>query len=358
MGSKSINIFLIRVSIIFSIHLIFKAGDYSFGDFFDFTNRGLLFSAFFISYWLLIWYVSAFFHKKIQTKQESSLKRKQGFTSLLFMFHFAFGLFAAFFSNLLYRHGDSQFFDREDVWSEIPMLNPELTFSLFTLYMMIFFFDTYFHVNIKMKEDQLQLEKLKQENTLAQYLNLKSQIEPHFLFNTLSVLSAVIHTDANLASELTLRLSRILRYVIEKNKFLLVPLKEEITFIENYVFLIQARFEKGIIVENTIDKKIIELSYLPPVSLQLLVENAVKHNKFTKNEPLRIQIYNKENLLMVSNNIDLRNDVENSTKQGLENLSKRYSHFSEMAVAIENNDDTFKVSLPILTKEDYERFNI
>ena len=356
--NKAINTFLIRLLIIFLIHLIIKAGDYSFGEFFGLTFRGLIFSAYFISYWLLLWYIAAFFHRKIQAKKGQSLSSKQGFTSLLFIFHLGYGVAAAFTTNWLYRLGDIALFDNRHLWSDIPLFNPELTVSLFTLYMMIFFFDTYFHVNIKIKENQLQLEKLKQENTLAQYLNLKSQIEPHFLFNTLSVLSAVIHTDADLASELTLRLSRILRYVIEKNKFLLVPLKEEIQFIENYLFLIKARFEEGIIIENTIDKKIIESSYLPPVSLQLLVENAIKHNKFTKDEPLRIQLYNEGGLLTVSNNTDIRNDVESSTKQGLENLSKRYSHFSEMAVAVESNGDTFKVSLPILTKEDYERFNI
>jgi len=242
-------------------------------------------------------------------------------------------------------------------WSDMPLFNPEFTLSLLMIYMMVFSFDIYYHSNIKRKEDQLKMEKLKQENTLAQYLVLKSQIEPHFLFNSLSVLSSIIHTNINLAEEFILRLSKTLRYVIEKNELALVPLKDEVLFVEDYFFLIKNRFEEGIIFENSIDKSIIQNSYIPPSSLQLLIENAVKHNKFTSDDPLRIQLYTDGELLIVKNNIKLRDDITNSTNQGLQNLTQRFSYFSDKAVSITLNETDFTVSMPILTKTDYERFN-
>ena len=358
MKQKQIHTFFIRLMFVFFIHFIFKIGDQSFNAFSDFTVRGFVFSTSFIAYWLCIWYIASFFHKKIQKRQDLTVKNKKLYTFLLFFLHLMFGLLFSFTANYLYRVGDIYFFNDIDAWSGVSVFNPELTLGLLTIYMMVFTFDSYYHSSIKNKEDQLELEKLKQENTLAQYLNLKSQIEPHFLFNSLSVLSSVIHTDANLASEFTLRLSRILRYVIEKNEFLLVPLSEEITFVENYLFLIQTRFEKGIDFTNTIDKDIINTCYVPPSSLQLLIENAVKHNKFTDDSPLKIQIYNDDNRLIVRNNINIRNDTENSTNMGLDNLTSRYSHFSEEPVVIDSTNNYFTVSLPILTNENYERTNI
>lgn len=358
MNPQKSNKFFIRLALIFIIQFIFKIGDQSINVFSDFTLRGTVFSIYFIIYWICAWYIAAFIHKKIQQKQGDSHQGKKTYTFLLFSFQFTFGFLASFFANWFYRLWDIYLFEMSDAWSSVWLLNPEFTMSLLMIYMMVFSVDIYYNTGIKAKEDQLQLEKLKQENTLAQYLNLKSQIEPHFLFNSLSVLSSIIYTDVDLASDFILRLSRILRYVIEKNEFLLVPLNDEIIFIENYLFLIQTRFEKGIIFENKIDKAITNSSYLPPASIQLLIENAIKHNKFTKDNPLRIKLFNDEEHLIVINNINIRNDSENSTNQGLENLSKRYSHLSDKSVVIKKSDVDFMVTLPILTKEQYERFNI
>lgn len=358
MNRQKSNKFFVRLLLVFLIHFIFKIGDQSFNVFSDFTFRGTVFSLYFVIYWLCAWYIAAFFHRKIIQKQDDSVLNKKLFTFLLFSFHFTFGFLASFFANWFYRLGDIYFFDMGEAWSRVWPLNPELTLSLLMIYMMVFSIDIYYNTSIKAKENQLQLEKLKQENTLAQYLNLKSQIEPHFLFNSLSVLSSIVYSDVDLASEFILRLSRILRYVIEKNEFLLVPLGDEIVFIENYLFLIQTRFEKDIIFKNTMDKNMINSCYIPPASLQLLIENAIKHNKFTSDNPLRITLFNDDEYLIVNNNVNIRNDIENSTNQGLDNLSKRYSHLSDKPVVIKKTDMDFSVSLPILTKEQYERFNI
>ncbi len=102
----------------------------------------------------------------------------------------------------------------------------------------------------------------------------------------------------------------------------------------------------------------ISSSYIPPASIQILIENAIKHNKFNKDSPLLIKLYNDEEYLIVNNNTNIRNDIEYSTNLGLDNLSKRYSHLSEKPVVIKKTDIDFTASLPILIKKQYERFNI
>ena len=358
MKQQKTNKFITRFLFVFFVHLIIKIGDQSFTGFFDISERGLIFSAWFISYWLIIWYLADFFNQKILAKQEVTLKNKKSYIYILFTFHFFFGLIASFIANITYRYMDVHFFNNGDVWSTIPIINPEFTFSMLSIYMMVFTFDTFYHSNIRQKEDQLKMEQLEKESTMAQYLNLKSQIEPHFLFNSLSVLSSLIYSNADLASEFVLRLSRILRYVIEKNKFLLVPLKDEIDFVNDYIFLAQTRFEEKIICDTNLDKKVINTGFIPPTALQTLVENAIKHNKFTKDKPLKITVSNNDKSLIVKNNLQLRNDITNSTKQGLDNLKARYFHFTDVPVEIIQTSDEFIVSLPLLTKEHYERFNI
>ena len=352
------NKFFTRIFFVFLFHLVFKIGDDSFDVFGDFTLRGLVFSFYFISFWLVVWYIADFFGQKIVSWQKRSSKYTHFHTILLFTFHFFFGFIFAFLSNYLYRLGDIYLFHRNEAWKDVTVFNPELTMSLLLIYMMVFSFDTYYSSSIRINEDKLQLEKLKRENTLAQYLNLKSQIEPHFLFNSLSVLSSVIHSDANLASEFTIRLSRILRYMIEKNEHILVPLKDEISFVDNYLFLIQTRFQEGINFKNSLDKRIISSSYIPPASLQMLIENAVKHNKFTKKNPLEIILKNDKESLIVVNNLNIREDIENSTELGLDNLKERFKQFTPNPVLIKKTASKFTVSLPILTKTHYERFNI
>jgi len=358
MKQLKINKFFSRFLFVFFVHLIIKIGDQSFKVFFDFTFRGLVFSVFFIVYWLGIWYAAEYFNGKLLKKQETLHKNKKNDVYLLFSFNFFFGLIVSFMANWIYRLGDTYLFHNEDIWSNVSVVNPELTFSLLTIYMMVFTFDVFYQSDIKRKEDQLKMEQLEKESTLAQYLNLKSQIEPHFLFNSLSVLSSLIHTNTDLASEFVLRLSRILRYVIEKNEFTLVLLQDEIDFVNDYLFLMQTRFEQEIVCESRLDNKLMNTCFVPPTALQTLVENAIKHNKFTKGKPLRIELLNDDKFLIVRNNKQLRNDSAHSTRQGLDNLKARFSHFTVRPVEVVQTEDEFTVSLPLLTKEHYERFNI
>lgn len=346
-----------RFLAILIFHFIIKMGDLTFGDFTDFTFRGFIFSGFFISYWLFVWFLSDLIGNFIFKEQEHSFTKNRLKTYLYFVFHVFYSFIAAALFNQVYRWGDLLFFEMHQSWVEVSNLNPQLISILWLFYMIIFSFETYSHALLNRKEAQLQLERLKQENTQALYANLKAQIEPHFLFNSLSVLSSIVHTDTDLASDFILKLSKILRYVVENKGFQLLPLKEEIQFVNNYLFLMQTRFTEGIIFTNQLDESLVTKSYIPPVSLQTLIENAIKHNKFSKENPLEITLLTKEDYLVLHNNLNKRTDIENSTKQGLDNLSKRYAHFTNKTIKTSEINGLFTVSLPILTQKEYERFN-
>ncbi|HHB51834.1 MAG TPA: hypothetical protein ENK75_02135 [Saprospiraceae bacterium] len=348
MKHQKIKRFYTRFAVIVVVHFIVKSGDYSFHTFTNFTFRGFIFSIFFISYWLLIWEVAAYVDARLHTLFGKYSHSKKNISFILFI-HLIVGFISAFLFNWLYRLGDIHLFEGASNWTSVSTLNPELTMSLLAIYLFIFAFDSNTKARLQRKENQLQLEKLLQETTLAKYLNLKSQIEPHFLFNSLSVLSSLVYTDVDLASKFILKLSKILRFVIEENEFDLVLLGAEFTFVEDYLFLIQTRFEDGIIYDNQIDKNLLNQCYVPPSSIQLLVENAIKHNKFSAKAPLQSKIERKGDYLVVSNNLNIRTDLSNSTGQGLKNLLARYEHASQIPALVEKKDEKFVVSLPIIT---------
>jgi two-component system, LytTR family, sensor kinase len=338
--------FLMRFLVIFSIQLIFKAFDQTFGHFTDFELRGVLFSLFFISYWLIIWYIGELLNEKIHQK-----------TRLLkLVLNSIFGYSAAFGTNALYRWGDINWFNNEEIWKTITTFNPEFTISLLLLYLLVWGTDQFYQTDIILKEEQLKAEKLLRENTLAQYMSLKAQIEPHFLFNSLSVLSSLINSNQKLASEFNLRLSKALRYIIEKNEFTLVPLEEELLFVNDYFFLINTRFTEGIQLRAEIPEDIRKNRFIPPASVQLLVENAIHHNKFSSDQPLEIKIAATNEWITVQNNINKRSEKD-SIGKGLENLKSRYALISQSELKIEEAKKNFIVKIPLLGEDYYEDFN-
>ena len=190
---------------------------------------------------------------------------------------------------------------------------------------------------------------LKQQSLQNELSALKNQINPHFLFNSLNSLSSLVRENEQ-ATTFVNKLSFMYRYILQSGQVDLTLLKDELKFLESYLYLINTRYREKF--EAIID---IEDQYLseeiPILALQLLVENAVKHNEISTENPLKVKIYSDHKYIIVENKIRVRTSFVDSTGNGLVNLSKRYSLLKKKNIIISNEDQIFKVKLPLNQKE-------
>lgn len=198
-------------------------------------------------------------------------------------------------------------------------------------------------------------ENLKKHNSNTQFQFLREQIKPHFLFNSLNTLSALISADPVKAELYVEEMSTVYRYFLTTNENILTTLKEELSFLDSYLLLLKVRFEKAFFVTISTQEKLRE-HLLPPFVLQLLIENAVKHNIISGDHPLSIKIYtDNQGILHVENNLNLKERRENSEHIGLANIRLRYALLNregEFRVSMENH--VFKVSLPLLKETQFK----
>ena len=186
-------------------------------------------------------------------------------------------------------------------------------------------------------------EKLRTEQVFTQFQSLKNQVNPHFLFNSLNALSSLVYEDQDKAVQFIRKLSQVYRYVLDKKDEEVVPIEDEIAFLENFIFLQKIRFGENLNFEIIGNVE----GYLPPLSLQLLVENAIKHNVVSDDHPLEIKVDLKTDLCVITNNIKEKLSKD-STGIGLNNLKERYQYLSDKKVVIKNDGTSFVVELPIL----------
>ena len=206
----------------------------------------------------------------------------------------------------------------------------------------------------QLEDVQLRAERSEKENVQAQFAALKSQVNPHFLFNSLSILSSLVHADAELSERFIDQLSRAYRYILEQKDNEQVSLKTELEFIQAYRFLLNIRFENKFDVAINVPEATQSKYSIAPLTLQLLVENAVKHNRMSAREPLRVTIQVADGCLVIENNLQPRPQSENSTGVGLQNIITRYSLLTDQPVWIGEEDGNFLVKIPLLapaTKE-------
>lgn len=197
------------------------------------------------------------------------------------------------------------------------------------------------------RKSAIEAEQLRTEKISSQYQTLKNQLNPHFLFNSLNVLSNLVYEDADKSAAFIQKLSKIYRYVLEVQQEELIPLSQELDFARNYLELQKLRFEENLAFSIKVDEK--QDAYLPPLSLQLLLENAIKHNEASKSNPLFIQIFQEENDLVISNTYQpKRHQVEESAGIGLKNIELRYEFLGKRLPLIIHSDDEFVVRLPLI----------
>ncbi len=189
--------------------------------------------------------------------------------------------------------------------------------------------------------------KLREQNLIFQNETLKSQVNPHFLFNSLNTLSSLVNSEVEIAEQFIARLSVIYRYILDNSSKLKVPLKEEIDFIKDYYYLHQIRSEGKIFLDIEIAEQDILYEILP-VSLQLLIENAIKHNMATQEKPLRINIYIEEQNIIVKNNIQKMATQVVSTNIGLKNLNERVKLLTGKEIDVMEFEGNYFVKVPLI----------
>ena len=267
-------------------------------------------------------------------------KRRLFAQVMAFMLFTSITLFLLMFTLHQLRFGDGRIVNRKMQEIFFPALFFAL--ALTAIYISFNFFNAW-------KKSLLEVEKYKTQSVEAQLQNLKNQLNPHFLFNNLSVLTSLVYQNQDRAADFINELSKVYRYVLDNKNSELVTLYEELEFLNHYIYLLKIRFDNALSFSVKIDEKNM-YKYLPPMCLQMLVENTIQHNEASQENPLKVIIYTENDTLIIENNIQLRTDKAESSKMGLTNIQSRYSYFADKKVEISNNGEIFKVTLPLMLK--------
>lgn len=191
-------------------------------------------------------------------------------------------------------------------------------------------------------------EQLKNQQIRTQFEVLQNQMSPHFLFNSLNTLTTLIAEDQKTAIDFTQTLSEVYRYILQNKERELVKLSDELIFSKSYVYLLQMRYPENLHVNFSIEAKH-EERYIAPLTLQMLIENAIKHNIISKTDPLQIDIYvEKDSTLVVKNNLQLKKTLEKSTKTGLANIRKRYAYLGHRQIEVITSQKNYMVVVPLI----------
>ncbi len=200
------------------------------------------------------------------------------------------------------------------------------------------------------KTTLFETEQLKKENLKSQLLSLKNQVNPHFLFNNINSLSALISEEPDKAEHFLDEMSKVYRYLLRNNDDNLVSLKSELQFIRSYFHLLKMRYGPAIELQMDVSAECSEC-LLPPLTLQILLENAIKHNIISKDHPLFLEIICTNNeQLMIRNNIQMKNIKNEPSGTGLENIAAKYNLLSEPDIRITQNAEHFSVTIPLITR--------
>jgi two-component system, LytTR family, sensor kinase len=305
---------------------------------------GNMFFDFFIYIFMtmVVWEGNRFIDKKLDDFKISLIPKPTRRISLQFSLGAGFTIVAAFLVALLFN----------DLYYQLSGLT-KLDYLLFSVvipfvgFFIIFSIEIGSRFFIQMRKSLIDVEKYKAESLQAQLHNLKNQINPHFLFNNLSVLSSLVYTNQDKAVDFIQQLSKVYRYLLDNRSFALVSLDKELDFINSYTFLLKIRFDEKLTINFNIAPESLNL-VLPPMTLQILIENAIKHNEISSEKKLTINITANQNQLEISNNLQARTNTEPSSKTGLQNIRDRYAYFTNREIQIEQDKNNFTVKIPLI----------
>lgn len=283
---------------------------------------------------LLMWYFNIYIlNRRRQNARRQSISYRRLFGSLLF--GLGLMLVLAWIQQFILSHIE---FGPTMLMVEVRGILINLVFYMFL------------HLLQQNHENQhvsMELERIKNDHLSAQYEMLKQQVNPHFLFNSLNTLKAMVETGDEHAADFIIKLSNFYRYTLESRKLDLIHVHEEMDILNAYLYLQKARFEEGIVFSSDLSPDTLK-TLIPPFTLQLLVENCIKHNVVSLEKPLHIRIYEKDGLIVVENPVQPKYGDNHSLGVGLKNIDLRYSHLLNKHISIINQNNMFQIKLPLI----------
>ncbi len=209
------------------------------------------------------------------------------------------------------------------------------------LYELLYFIDAW-------QRATKETEQLKRLNVTIQLESLKNQVKPHFLFNSLNTLTGLVEKDPTRAVRFIAELSKVYRYLLQSNEKEVIALQQELQFTQAYYYLLQTRFGNGISMEVDVDSRL-QQYLIPPLTLQMLLENAVKHNQVSVRKPLQVRIWAEEDQwLLVQNNIQHKRQVTASTGTGLTNIASKFHLLNQPKMMVHTDDQFFTIKVPLI----------
>jgi sensor histidine kinase YesM len=205
------------------------------------------------------------------------------------------------------------------------------------------------------RESAVNEERLEKESIKLQYKALKNQVNPHFLFNSLNSLTSLVYQDQDQAVKFIKQLSEVYRYVLEHKDNELVNLDDEINFAKKYAYLQKIRNDDGLNIVFDVANS--GGKYIVPVALQMIIENAIKHNEASAENPLNISVSINGEFVIIENNLQLKKVLRDSGGVGLSTLKARYEFLSEKGISIEKTNEYYRISIPLLTNIHHEGFD-
>ncbi len=226
----------------------------------------------------------------------------------------------------------------------------------FVFSLILVFIDLGVNLLNKWRHSLAQIEKFKKENLETQFEMLRMQVNPHFLFNSLNTLSSLVYQNQDMASNFVRELSSVYRYMLEKRKSELVTIEDEMQFTNSFIYLLALRFDKKLIFDIDVPKDVYKMEIVP-LTLQILIENAVKHNVVSMKKPLTISVGVKDEKIVVRNNLQLKAEVTHSTGIGLSNIRTRLELLTDRQLEVIDDGNVFIVKIPILKRHENKLSN-
>lgn len=255
--------------------------------------------------------------------------------------HFLFSLFPpAVFSILLFIIFNIHFFSKETFF---------IQFILLCICAISFYWSFLTTENKKYIKNKFQLRDLEQTITFTQKQSLQDMISPHFLFNSLNTLTSIVSESKGKAIRFSSELAYLYNFILTHKEDQIIPLEDELNLVQRYVYLLESRFEDALQMKINIDKTYYN-SVIPPLAIQNLIENAIKHNGASKKKPLKVEVYVNENYIIVKNNlIPKKSPVSSSTGIGIQYIKNYYEKIQDKKIVILNENEQFTVKLPLIT---------